>query len=520
MSVPTTNGATRTITLAPDQYGPNSVSVVAFAPSGQNSAAASINFLANQGAPAKARFALDEGAGSATATAQTRDGEPAITAALQGGASFGQPGQIETALSLDGTGHAGTSGPIVDTSKHFAVSAWVRLTQAGETRAVLSQDGTSKSGFYLKYDWPSNKWALAMVKSDSSESGVYQAVSTHPAELNTWTHLVGVFDQSGRLQIYVNGDPGIASPVVQSAWNATGGFQIGRSKWLGNPTDPWAGMVDDVRVYDRIISAEEISDLYQQAPVLKARWKLNTATGGSSPGEIHDGGTAPPLELRNGAAIVAGAGFKGPFVSPAGLQLDGTSAYADAAPVDPASGQALLSTDQSFTLTGWVQNMQRPTTTRTVFSLPGTQTNAFALRYVPAAADPEYQGVWQLEMNNVDVPAGNAAQAQRLTSNSSYTEYDWDHIAVVYDATNRTMSLYVNGSTADGADGDSEERDVRPFQAAGGLQIGRNAFGGNGAGTGFWSGALDDFWLYRGVLSRSQIDLLKQQIELDTDDGP
>ncbi|TDB89959.1 LamG domain-containing protein [Actinomadura sp. 7K534] len=520
MSVATTDGAARTITLAPNQYGPNSVTVVAFAPSGQNSAAASINFLANEGTPAKARFPLDEGAGSTTATAQTRDGEPPITADLHGGATFGQQGQIETALTLDGAGHAGTGAPLVDTSKQFAMSAWVRLTQAGVTRTVLSQDGASKSGFYLKYDGALNKWVLSMVKSDSAETGAYQAVSKNPAELNTWTHLVGVYDQTNRLQIYVNGDRGTESPVVPAAWNATGGFQIGRSKWLGNPADHWPGMVDDVQVYDRILSGPEITNLYQQAPVLKARWKLNAATDGLSPGEVHDGGAAPPLKLRNAAAISAGAGFKGPFISPAGLQLDGLGAYAEADPADPAADSPLISTDESFTLTGWVQNMQRPQTTATVFSLPGTQTNAFALRYVPDATEPEYLGTWQLEMNNADLPAIDPSKPQRLTSNSAYTEDDWDHITIVYDATNRTMRLYINGSTVNGSDGDSEEGDVRPFKAAGGLQAGRNAFGGNGAGTHFWPAALDDVWLYRGVLSRTQIVQLGQAIELDTDDGP
>ncbi|NKZ07307.1 LamG domain-containing protein [Actinomadura latina] len=521
MSVATAGGAARTITLAPDQYGSNAVTVSAFAPSGQNqTATASINFLAGEGAPAKAHFPLNETGGSTTATAQTRDGEPAITAALSSGAGFGQAGQLETALTLDGSGSAGTAAPIVDTSKQFAVSAWVRLTQAGTTRTVLSQDGTSNSGFYLKYDGALNKWALSMVQSDSTQTGTYQAVSTNPAELNTWAHLVGVYDQTNRLQIYVNGTAGTASPVVPAAWNATGGFQIGRGQWLGNPADQWLGMVDDVRVYDRILSTTEITDLYQQAPVLTARWKLNTATGGVSPGELHDNGTAPPLNLRNGAAIVAGAGFKSPVVSPAGLQLDGTSAYAEADPIPPGAESPLLSTDQSFTLTGWVQNLQRPQTAVTVFSLPGTQANAFALRYVPDATEPEYLGVWQLEMNNADLPATDPSKPQRLTSNSAYTEDDWDHIAIVYDATNRTMSLYINGSVADGADGDSEEGDVRPFQAAGGLQVGRNALGGNGAGTGYWPAALDDIWLYRGVLSRTQIALLKNPVELNTDDGP
>ncbi|NED50630.1 LamG domain-containing protein, partial [Micromonospora aurantiaca] len=86
--------------------------------------------------------------------------------------------------------------------------------------------------------------------------------SPHQAELDTWTHLVGVYDDTTKkLQIYVNGDAGTPSPQVPVAWNATGGFQIGRSLWWGEPADHWPGQVDDVRVYDRILSNSEISGL-------------------------------------------------------------------------------------------------------------------------------------------------------------------------------------------------------------------------------------------------------------------
>lgn len=221
----------------------------------------------------------------------------------------------------------------------------------------------------------------------------------------------------------------------------------------------------------------------------------------------------PPLALHDNAAIIEGAGFKDPFASAAGLQLDGLGAYA-------ATDTPPISTDESFTLTGWVQNMSRPQKTATIFSLPGTKANAFALRYVPDAAEPADLGVWQLEMNDADLPATDASKPQRLTSNSAYTEDDWDHIAIVYDATNRTMTLYINGSTANGPDGDSATGNVHTFKGTGGLQVGRNALGNSGAGSDFWPAALDDVWLYRGVLSPTQIVRLGKDVELGTGDGP
>ncbi|WP_305890888.1 hypothetical protein, partial [Streptomyces rugosispiralis] len=51
-----------------------------------------------------------------------------FVAQLGGGAELGVAGKAGTALRLNGTSsYAATAGPVVDTTKSFTVSAWVKL---------------------------------------------------------------------------------------------------------------------------------------------------------------------------------------------------------------------------------------------------------------------------------------------------------------------------------------------------------------------------------------------------------
>jgi hypothetical protein len=433
-------------------------------------------------------------------------------AAVHGGATLGAPGKVGTALSLDNTTqqYAATQRPAVNTQRSFAVSAWLKpdgsATSPTQNFTAVSVRGQYMSGFYLKYVEANDTWVFARTAHDihsSGDEGWYQA-TWQGVQTDEWAHVVGVYDAvEQRLKIYVNGEKGTDSPPVTSQWPATGGLEIGRAQWDGNPVDHWAGEIDDVRVYDRILGAGEVEELVTQHPTLVGRWKFNTDGAGEP-------GGAPTMALAGGALIDPELGFK--FISAAGLSLNGTSAYAETA-APP------VRTDDSFTIAGWVHNMARPTTTKTVFSQAGANTNAFVLRYVPDAAEPADVGAWRLEMKNAD-NADDEQAPPRMTTHPSFNEQDWDHLAIVYDALRDRMSLYVNGALHQSQGGVSQENAVLGFAADNaGLQVGRTKFG-TPANTEFWPGAIDDVWVYQGALSSNQIGRLAVADELPTEDGP
>ncbi len=191
----------------------------------------------------------DEGSGDVAAD---EAGEADLM--LRPGASW-TSGTSGGALQFDGTGgHAETTGPVVDTSGNFTVSAWVKLDRLDGWRTAVGQDGGVQSTFFLQKTADTNRFSF------STAGG--RALSTFTPETGRWYHLVGVRDAAtGTHSLYVDG-------VKQSSFGqclnpeSTGPLSVGRAQWGGNDVDFWPGAVDEVRVWDRALHADEVAQLY------------------------------------------------------------------------------------------------------------------------------------------------------------------------------------------------------------------------------------------------------------------
>ncbi|MGW4499083.1 LamG-like jellyroll fold domain-containing protein [Micromonospora sp. NPDC004336] len=159
--------------------------------------------------------------------------------------------------------HCLTSGPVVDTAGDFTVSAWIKLgvRPSDLSMTAVSQDGQTQSGFYLQYSGFHRAWAFNRMSADvMNPNGNATATSSAPVTLE-WTHLTGTYHAGSKtLQVYVNG---VAGTAVQqhSAWRATGSLVIGRAMWNGERGNFVHGQVADVRVWNRTLSAQEVSRL-------------------------------------------------------------------------------------------------------------------------------------------------------------------------------------------------------------------------------------------------------------------
>lgn len=105
-------------------------------------------------------------------------------------------------------------------------------------------------------------------------------VSSAAATTNTWTHLVGVYDDTANTgRFYVNGvSQGTLVHTDASEWNATGLMQAGRAPWNGGFVDAWAGKPEDVRSNRRALSATDVSAVYGDAPSIAYEFEENTGT--------------------------------------------------------------------------------------------------------------------------------------------------------------------------------------------------------------------------------------------------
>jgi RHS repeat-associated protein len=201
-----------------------------------------------------ARWKLNETSGSTAADSagnSPASGNSGVTWSTAHGGS----------ASFDGsTGRLLTTAPSVDTGRSFTVSAWLNLTDASKTRKALGALGNRQNAFDLRYD-DTNRWEFVVKQADVDNASSIAAASTTVPALNTWTHLTGVYDASaGTIKLYVNG--ALEDTDNTTTFTATGPFRIGSGTWNGSLGNFWQGGIADVQLYQKALSASEVSSVY------------------------------------------------------------------------------------------------------------------------------------------------------------------------------------------------------------------------------------------------------------------
>ncbi|MFF7553704.1 LamG-like jellyroll fold domain-containing protein [Streptomyces olivaceus] len=460
------------------------------------------------GRPARVVFPLDE-----TAEAKQVSGVPEVlSASYRGGAKTGVAGIAGKAAAFDGAdGYATTGRPMLNTMRSFTISAWAKLppTKPGHTAVIATQAGVHKSGFELYYSSTYDRWVFNEYTKDAPDSSLVRAMQPdgQTAPANTWSHLIGVRDTvADTLTLYVNGKLA-GTAAAPPPWYAGGALQIGAASYESAPGSFFEGQIDDVRLFDRAVSAQEAQQLFQQRPLLNERWKLETADAGTaSPSSPTDVPGGQPLSLNGGARIGPG------WIDSGGLQLDGVDDYA-------ATATAPVDTSSSFTVTAWAQAAAIPSTEASVLSEAGSHTSAFDVGFKPDSHDPDGLGRF-----SVTVRGASSATAEGVTvSNSSFYDVrDWNHLALVYDGFSKEARLYVNGVSQEVAcadtDGDGNPDDttcedliswadnVLAFKADGGMQVGRARVADSWKQ--YFPGVVDDVWAFQGALTDGQVGKL------------
>lgn len=466
------------------------------------------------GRPAKAVWDFDDAAASPVAKGES-EVRPLV---LKGeGAAFGASGNVAGALDLGSAanGYASTVGPQLNTLRSFSVAAWAKLpkTESEAAQIIATQAGSQQSGFELYYSGSYRRWVFNRYNSDAAgvqptramaNLGKPAADQVYPGD--SWHHLLGVYDGTLKeLRLFVDGALVSTVPFTPAPWDATGPVQVGAGSYGGLPDSFFKGQIDDVRLYDRVVSKDEAGDLFKQHPQVKGRWKFDGTTAGTPASSPDDSAGRRPAVLAAQAAVQPGAGWVG---SGGGLVLDGVDDYAAAATVP-------VNTKESFTATAWVTTAARPQKKVTVLSAEGAVNSAFTVRYTPDATDPQNRGSYELELPSTDT----ASAARPVVRHSGFqTDFDWDHLAVVYDAFADEARLYVNGHLEQVEDAMSWRANVQPFQATKQLQFGRTKQ--NGTPGEYWPGVIDDVWIFSGVASEAQIAKLGNGESLDTVPGP
>jgi Concanavalin A-like lectin/glucanases superfamily len=167
-----------------------------------------------------------------------------------------------------------------------SISLWVnKRTQRQEYTGILCKGRDNGENFYVGYS-EVNKYYYAGINNGGSWHS-FGTVSTFP-DTGRWQHLVAVISASTTPTIYINGQiyqgewKNGASPWVLSSLPTTdSSMRIGRgSDGVGGTLECFNGAIDDIRIYSRTLSAEEITALYQEG---SARFLSAVASNSPSP---------------------------------------------------------------------------------------------------------------------------------------------------------------------------------------------------------------------------------------------
>lgn len=195
-----------------------------------------------------ASYSFDEDSGQTVSDVSGNNNSGSII-----GATWVRPGKYGSALAFDGASRVavGDSNSL-DLRDQMTLEAWVYPTNALISwRTILIKERPGGFAYAIYGGSPAGRPnGLMYIAADQ---GVY-GPSTLPQ--NTWSHLAATYDGSV-FRLYVNGNEVANAPVSGEIIQSDSGLSIGGNTIWG---EYFQGMIDEVRIYNRALSASEIQD--------------------------------------------------------------------------------------------------------------------------------------------------------------------------------------------------------------------------------------------------------------------
>jgi len=281
-----------------------------------------------------------------------------------------------------------------------ALSAWVKITNASQERSIIAYGDASGTSYQLLLD-ADDKAAARIGAENISGTGSLRD--------NKWHHLVALYEggETNTLKLYVDGlleNTGIVTLASTSAIT----FSIGASLTGGSSFN---GLIDDIAVYNRAISANEVMKLYSDGLGRVGLWHMdgdrNDASGNNNNGTAYNGAT-----FSTDARVGSQSG-----------SFDGTNDYISLANVSSLR-------PAFFSVEAWIKATPFRTTGHSIFS----------------SWDPQYAGfIFAITTEGeikLDI-ADFAGHRNIAITTESYDDNTWHHVAGTYDGS--CIRVYVDG---------------------------------------------------------------------------
>ena len=162
-------------------------------------------------------------------------------------------------LELDGLDDHVSVPNMTGSAPELTICSWVNIASLASSYSPIYAVSTWTPGdlhFHIM-----NAGELQVGINSNTTANKESAYSFSTGGLNTWIHVAAVYSSSAAtLQIYINGE--LDKAVVYTTANdiRLGNAWIGG--WSPDPARWFHGRIDDLRLYSRTLSSEEIQRIY------------------------------------------------------------------------------------------------------------------------------------------------------------------------------------------------------------------------------------------------------------------
>jgi hypothetical protein len=370
------------------------------------------------------------------------------------------------------------------------IAGWIKLVGSplGYSYFLFAKGGEGTEGYNFQFGGDGE--VLSVNVYTESSGGTYFSVGC-PSLFNTgWRHVAAVIDRDAGVFLYLDGV--LLARVNTSVYNGVDVTNTGQEAVLAAAGFNPIGF-DDVRIYNRTLSASEVYQLYTSgnatvnAPLedslsqsILGYWKLDEGTGTSTTADAS--GNSNTLSQVGPPTWTTGA------IGPYAMDFSGSGQY-----LTIASPSSILDfpTGASFSLTGWFN--------RDLFVNDHT-----ILSNVAAQGDDGYI-VWIDGDDSLYFRADDNADAnyRQLVSATKFTATGWHHFAVSWED-DRDADLYIDGAL-DASTKTGTFASVDDLTNANAFRLGAETDAGNP-----FDGKLDDIRVYGYPLSAGDVSKLYQ----------
>jgi len=170
----------------------------------------------------------------------------------------GVPGTRGTALSFDGVDDfvSVPHSASLNITGAITIGVWVKRTGTPSAFAgIVAKENTDLGvGYGIIYAGTANPAYRSRI------GGLWRSLIFAEFPLNTWRYVVATYDGSF-MRVYLDGIFSVSQAASGSIATNTFPLSIGRQERAGSF---FAGLIDDVRIYSRALTASEIQTLYAQ----------------------------------------------------------------------------------------------------------------------------------------------------------------------------------------------------------------------------------------------------------------